>query len=241
MRNPAPALSVLFALLPAALHAEGAMCEYHNPSHPGWDFFAACEVEITTEGVRTTRTAKVSNGSRFTTVTEDGETTVNGHAALSVMADEADCWRTDTERELICIHPAGSLAPVASAPATAPDDPEAAMGLAGGEAGYCLLSRGGKAEAYGPCNRRENCVEMDAESGMTGVSCLTSYNWSDGRETETARTKNWQTLDGAPAASAGKGCLTDDGADITFCYSTAAMTAARQPALAGFTPEKRPQ
>lgn len=236
MLKIAPALPFAL-LLPVALHAEQAMCEYRNPGHASWDFFAPCEVTETVTGEGTRREAKVSNGSRFTTVTGGASASVNGHAARAFTQEGADCWRTEAENELICIYPADTVAPAAPAPAMVQSGPSL-----GGEKGYCLLVSGGVAEAYGPCLRRENCLEMDgAETGgMTGTSCLAEYDWASGRQTETARAENWLTLDGAPASTGDNGCVFDAGDDVTFCFSKAAMTAASYPALATLKAQASP-
>ena len=82
---------------------------------------------------------------------------------------------------------------------------------------------------YGPCLRRENCLVLEDSGEM---SCLTDYDWKNGRLTEMARTDAWRTLDGAPVVEAAAGCVLDETALVTFCFSQKAMSAADHAVLA---------
>lgn len=226
--------------LPAQALAGPAVCEYRHPDHPSWDFFTACDVEAVTEGAVTTYRVAVANGSRFTaeeTAGDDGATrySVNGLAATRLERGESRCYLTDAEAELICIHPEGTDAPAgAAAPAPVPAGAVSAqVGFGGGVTGFCLLvAREDGADRlvdYGACVKRENCLVSEAG----GTSCLTDYDWTNGRISEMARAGGWQTLDGAPIRPLEGGCVSDDGGGLTFCFSRKAMTAADHPVLAG--------
>lgn len=227
MRRTVIAFALLLGFSPLALHAESGMCEYRHPGKPNWDFFASCTYAITPDGAATIREVTVSNGSRFVTREDGGRHSVNDLAAQKLLRDDAECWRTEAEDELICIHPASAIAPAASPAATS-----SAVALdtlfGGGEKGFCLLAQSGALIDYGACVRRENCLQMENGSGE---SCLTDYDWASGRHTELARAADWQTLDGGVAVAGDPGCLVDTGAAATFCFSTAAMTPSTHPTL----------
>ncbi len=230
MRRIAAVLLLTLTLAPAALRAESAMCEYRHPGHPSWDFFAACTVTVTDNGGATLREVSVSNGSRFTTRDEGERHSVNGLAAQKLAQDGAECWRTEAENELICIHPASASAPAAPMPAPGGEPPALAdTGFGGGTAGFCLLVENGAVLEYGPCLRRENCLQL---TDSKGESCLADYDWASGRITEMARADDWQTLDGGLVVAGDPGCVVDTVAALTFCYATKAMTAATHPVLA---------
>lgn len=232
-----PLFLALAALLPGAVFAEEAMCEYRHPDRPSWDFFAACTVEeVTQNGVVTLR-ASVVNGSRFTI--EDAAdglagAKVNGLAAIRLDREGARCYRTEAEAELVCLHPRDA-APAAG-PAPAPEAANADIGFGGGQAGFCLLTaREGGVEVlteYGACVKRENCLASDAG----GTTCLTDYDWKSGRLSEMARAEGWQTLDGATVEAGEQGCFTDARGGVRFCFSPRAMTAAEHPVLATVSP-----
>lgn len=229
-----PALALAPALVPFAAFAESGMCEYRHPAHPGWDFFASCSyTEMVTAEARR-REVVVSNGSKFSTVSGASGESVNGLAARELDRDDASCWRTEAEAELICIYPADTIRP-ADPPALSGDTfaavPTAAAPgstFGGGTKGFCLLVEGGALVEQGACVKRENCLEMETGGGM---SCLTSYDWASGRVSEVATTPDWVTLDGAPAIKGDPGCLVDTGAGVTFCHSAKAMTAKTHPIL----------
>jgi hypothetical protein len=221
------ALALLLGFVPFALHAESGMCEYRHPGHPSWDFFTACTYTVAAEGAATIREVTVSNGSRFVTRDEGGRHSVNDLAARKQDHDDAECWRTEAEDELICIHPVSAVAPAAVAPTTGATAVLDTV-FGGGEKGYCLLAERGALVEYGACVRRENCVQME----NVGESCLSGYDWASGRQTELARAADWQTLDGGAALPGDPGCLVDTVAALTFCYAAAAMTPDTHPILA---------
>lgn len=234
-----PLSLVLTALLPGFALAEDAMCEYRHPDRPSWDFFAACTIEQTgIEGNETLRAAVV-NGSRFTIEaapqSDDARgATVNGLAATRLAREDARCYLTQAEAELVCIHPRDA-APN-PAPTPTPSSAATATGFGGGQVGFCLLTtRGDSMETlaeYGACVKRENCL-ASAEGGTT---CLTDYDWKSGRLTEMARAEGWQTLDGATVSVEENGCFTDEPDGARFCFSPRAMTANEHPVLATVNP-----
>jgi len=227
-------LILLAGLVPGLAAAESGMCEYRHPAKPSWDFFTSCDVTVEPVAGGVLRRVEVSNGSKFTTIS-GAEPSVNGLAARRLdRADGAECFETVADRELICIHPPGTTAPLAVAPAPiTPDAQTAALGdvtFGGGEAGFCLLTEAGALVDYGACTRRENCL-IGEVSGALG--CLTEYQWKSGRVTQTAREADWLSLDGGAATAEGGGCMTDAAAGLRFCYATRAMSAETHPALAG--------
>lgn len=239
----APFVVLSLAMAPLAVRAESGMCEYRHPSHPKWDFFAACSYSETTTAETTTREVRVSNGSIFSTVTSAAGESINGLAARRLERNDAACWRTLAEDELICIYPADTLRPAApeADPMPAAPDPfaagSAATGVAstfgGGTRGFCLLVEAGTLVEQGGCIKRENCLEEGAGTELgEGTSCLTSYDWNSGRITEMARAADWVTLDGATVIQGDPGCFVDTAAAITFCHSSKAMTARTHPILA---------
>lgn len=228
MRRSVIVLTHLFAFVPLALHAESGMCEYRHPGNPSWDFFAACTFSVRAEGTATIREVTVSNGSRFVTQDDGARHSVNGHAAQKLDRDAAECWQTEAENELICIHPASAAAP-APLPAETGGSASLDTVFGGGEKGFCLLAERGALVEHGACVRRENCVLME-NSG--GESCLADYDWASGRHTELARAAEWQTLDGGAAIAGDPGCLVDTAVALTFCYSATAMTPSTHPILA---------
>lgn len=239
----APLFVLSLAVAPLAARAENGMCEYRHPSHPKWDFFASCSYSETTSAEATTREVSVSNGSKFSTVTGAAGDSINGLAARRLERDDAACWRTVGENELICIYPADTLRPAApeADPLAAAPDPLAAGAAAtgaastfgGGARGFCLLVEAGNLVEQGACIKRENCLEEPAGAEVgEGTSCLTSYDWASGRITEMARAADWVTLDGAMVIQGDPGCFVDTEAAITFCHSPKAMTAQTHPILA---------
>jgi hypothetical protein len=234
-----PLFLALAVLFPGVAQAEEAMCEYRHPDRPGWDFFAACTVEETASEAAVTLRASVVNGSRFTIEhvagTDGMSATVNGLAARRLAREDARCYQTEAEAELICVHPRNATPGAMAGPAT-PVPTTADAGFGGGQAGFCLLTaRNGGVETlteYGPCVKRENCVASDAG----GTTCLTDYDWKSGRLTEMARTDDWQTLDGATVDPGESGCFIDAPGGTRFCFSRNAMTAAEHPVLATVTP-----
>ncbi|HHB80350.1 MAG TPA: hypothetical protein ENK83_01190, partial [Aliiroseovarius sp.] len=235
----APLIVLFLVVAPLAVRAESGMCEYRHPSHPKWDFFASCSYSETTTPEATPREVRVSNGSKFSAVTGAAGDSINGLAARRQERDDAACWRTLGENELICIYPADTLRPaVQEAGVPEPSvSGSAPMGVAstfgGGTRGYCLLVEAGKLVEQGACIKRENCLEEGAGAEIgEGTSCLTSYDWASGRITEMARAANWVTLDGAMVIQGDPGCFVDTEAAITFCHAPKAMTARTHPILA---------
>ncbi len=244
--------AALLLLLPGLALAQAqtqtqAECEYRNPDHPGWNFTRPCTVTVDAAAGRTTTVARVSNGSKFTLVeteTTDGmRLTINDRASRLHDNGRPGCYLTIKDKETICIHaeyvdPAAvGVAPVPE-PAAEPAAPEAPettpdRAFGGAEPGHCLTwvasdSREGLI-GKGPCSRRNDCAEDEGEGGM---SCLTDFIWADGRETVVTSQGGVYTLDGAVAVDAGEGCFTDEAEGLHFCFSKAAMTEARYPALA---------
>ncbi len=224
------ALLFLALTLPQAALCESAMCEYRHPAHPKWDFFTRCDVAVTQEEGGELRQVNVSNGSKFTMRTGDAPT-VNDMAAETVTREGSHCLRTLADRELVCVHPADAKPPARTIPTVASSVADAGFG--GGQKGFCLLSEGRGALArlteYGVCVKRENCLVSEASGAET---CLTEYVWASGRHTNTARSAEWQTLEGASATRRADGCLVDEGRGDTLCFSPRAMSADDHPILA---------
>ncbi|SMH49260.1 hypothetical protein SAMN05661107_2131 [Maritimibacter sp. HL-12] len=231
----------LAALVPGFALADEAMCEYRHPDRPSWDFFAACEIEETSRNGVATLEANVANGSRFTIEDPSGAdglaaVSVNGLAATRLAREDARCYLTETEGELVCIHPQGSVASTTAPPEPSPAPAASDTGFGGGQRGFCLLAaRKDGVETlveYGACTRRENCLASDTG----GLTCLTDFNWTSGRLTEMARADDWRTLDGATVDIDDKGCFNDAPGGLRFCFSQDAMTAAEHPVLATASP-----
>lgn len=221
------------ALVPVAARAENGVCEYRHPAHPNWDFFASCSWSETTTETATRREVTVSNGSQFTTVTGAEQDSVNGLPARRLDRDDAACWRTVAEDELICVYPEGTIRP--ADPGSSADAFDAAPAtvsqgtFGGGTQEFCLLVEAGTLVEQGICVKRENCLELEAGAGM---SCLASYDWASGRVSEMASAEDWVTFDGAPVIKGDPGCVVDVKAAVTFCHSAEAMTLATHPILA---------
>lgn len=236
-------LSMAFVLLAAPALAQGseaAMCEYSHPQHPGWDFFRPCQVTVETRPGAVVTRAEVANGSSFTieeVQLADGASrvSVNDRPAALIVREDAQCLRTEGEGETICIHPAGTEAPVAaSAEESDLDLAVAAQGIGGGEAGFCLLTTvaGGTRQLidHGACSRAENC-QVSESSGTT--TCLTIYVWKNGRENGLYRDGDWLALDGSAVTEDEDGCVTDDESGQGFCFAREDWTEEGQPVLAG--------
>lgn len=235
MRPILPAFVLILALAPLCARAETGMCEYRHPTHPNWDFFSTCDVTETNEAGVATREVTVSNGSRITTRDEAGQASVNGRAAIRIDSDDAVCWQTEAENELICIYPADTIVPSAPLPSgplsggSAPGAMAASSTFGGGVRGFCLLVEAGALVEQGSCTRRENCLEMAAGEGP---SCLATYDWQSGRSTEMASAQGWTTLDGATVIQGDPGCVLDTATGLMFCHSKTAMTEQTHPVLA---------